>query len=117
MLQMVSEDLDFQHPMPQSIWPWAGRRTGRQGLAEFFAGLAGTIEYDQFEPREFIAQGDFVAVVLFERGRVRATGVTFDNLYVIVFKFAQGKVTQIRIFEDTAPIIAALQDYRKLASH
>jgi ketosteroid isomerase-like protein len=78
-----------------------------------FARLAKTIEYDQFEPREFIAQDDFVAVVLFERGRVKAIGVTFDNLYVHVFRFAHGKVTQIRIFEDTAPIIAALQGYRK----
>ena len=113
VLQMVSEDLDFQHPMPQSIWPWAGKRSGRQSLADFFAGLAKTVEYDQFEPREFIAQDDFVAVVLFERGRAKATAVTFDNLYVLVFKFAEGKVTQIRIFEDTAPIIAALQGYRK----
>jgi uncharacterized protein len=113
MLQMFSDKLDFQHPMPQSIWPWAGQRSGRQGLAEFFAGLAKTIEYDQFEPREFIAQDDFVAVVPFERGRVKATGVAFDNLYVLVFKFAQGRVTQIRVFEDTAPIIAALQGYRK----
>jgi ketosteroid isomerase-like protein len=64
MLQSFSEELDFQHPMPQSIWPWVGQRSGRQGLAEYFAGLNKTIEYDQFEPREFIAQGDF------SRGRV-----------------------------------------------
>ena len=64
MLQSFSEELDFQHPMPHSIWPWAGQRSGRQGLAEHFAGLNKTIEYDQFEPREFIAQGDF------SRGRV-----------------------------------------------
>jgi ketosteroid isomerase-like protein len=115
MLQMFSEDLDFKHPMPQSIWPWAGNRSGWQGLAEFFAGLTKTIEYEQFEPREFIAQEDSVAVVLFERGCVRATSVAFDNLYVLCFKFAQSKVTQIKVFEDTAPIIAALQGYRKSA--
>ena len=113
VLQSCSEELDFQHPMPQSIWRWAGQRSGQQGLAEYFAGLTETIEYDQFEAREFIAQNDFVAVVLFEKGRVKATGVAFNNLYVIVFKFAQGRATQIRVFEDTAPIIAALQGYRK----
>ena len=58
------------------------------------------LEYDQFEPREFIVQDDFVAVVVFEQGRVKATGVTFDNLYIHVFKFAQGKVTQIRDSSD-----------------
>jgi ketosteroid isomerase-like protein len=113
MLEMFSDELDFQDPMSQSVWPWAGQRSGRQGLAEFFAGLTKTVEYDQFEPREFIAQDDFVTVVLFERGRAKATGVAFDNLYIIVFKFVQGRVTQVRVFEDTAPIIAALQGYRR----
>jgi ketosteroid isomerase-like protein len=23
-LEMFGDDLDFQHPMPQSIWPWRG---------------------------------------------------------------------------------------------
>jgi hypothetical protein len=35
--------------MPQSIWPWAGRRSGWQGLAEFFAELGQTIDHEQFE--------------------------------------------------------------------
>jgi ketosteroid isomerase-like protein len=87
LLDLFSEGLDFQHPMPQSIWPWAGKRSGRAGFAEFLAGLDETVEYEQFEPREFIAQGDLVAVLVFERSRVKATGVVFDNFYVHVFKF------------------------------
>jgi uncharacterized protein len=113
MLQMFSEDLDFQHPMPQSIWPWAGHRKGRQGLAEFVKGVNEIIEFEQFEPREFIAQGECVVVLSFERGRVKTTGVAFDNPYVHVFKIKNGKAVQMLIFEDTAPIIAALQGYRK----
>jgi len=113
ILDLCSEDFDFQHPMPQMIWPWAGKRKGRAGLAEFMVGLGETIEYPQFEPREFIASGDRVAVLLFERGRVKATGVEFDNFYVHVLKFKGGKVSQFLIFEDTAPVIAALQGYRK----
>jgi len=116
LLDLFSEDLDFQHPMPQTIWPWAGKRKGRAGLAEFIAGINETIEYPQFEPREFIASGDRVAVLVFERCRVKATGVEFDNFYVHVFKFTGGKVSQFLIFEDTAPVIAALQGYRKYLS-
>jgi uncharacterized protein len=109
VLGFFSDDLDFQHPMPQSIWPWAGKRLGRTGLAEFIEGLNPLIEYEQFEPREYIAQGDRVAVLFFEHGRIKATGVTFDNYYVHVFKFKEGKIVQFLIFEDTAPIIAALR--------
>ena len=113
VLAPFAEGLEFQHPMPQSIWPWAGSRSGRQGLAEFFAGLSETLEYERLEPHEFIAQHDSVAVVLSERTRVRATGMFFEISEVHLFKLKNGKVVQLTIFEDTAPIIAALQGYRE----
>jgi len=112
-LDFFSEDVDFQHPMSQAIWPWAGKRNSRAGLAEFLVGINETLEYEQFEPREFIAQGDQVAVLFFERTRVKATGVVFEIFEVHVFKIKGNKVVQLLIFEDTAPIIAALQGYRK----
>jgi uncharacterized protein len=113
LLGSFSEGLDFQHPMSQSIWPWAGKRNGRTGLGEFVAGINETMAFEQFKPREFIAQGDHVVVLFFERGRVKATGVVFDNFYVHVFKIEDGKIAQFLIFEDTAPIIAALHGYRR----
>lgn len=113
LLRLFSEDLDFQHPMPQSIWPWAGKRKGTVGLSEFVAGIYETLEYDKFEPREFIAEKDHVAVVFFERTRVKATGVVFEIDEAHIFKFKGGKIVQLMIIEDTAPIIAALQGYRK----
>jgi uncharacterized protein len=104
-----ADSLEFQHPMPQSIWPWAGSRRGRQGLAEFFAGISETLEYERLEPHQFIAQENFVAVVLSERTRVRANGFFFEIGEVHLFKVENGKIVQLTIFEDTAPIIAALQ--------
>jgi uncharacterized protein len=113
LFALMADDLEFQHPMPQSIWPWAGRRKGRQGYAEFLAGLSETVEYEQFEPREFIAQNEWVAVLVFERTRVKATGVVFEISEIHLFKLKDGKAAQFMVFEDTAPIIAALQGYRK----
>jgi uncharacterized protein len=113
LIELFSEDLDFQHPMPQSIWPWAGKRNGRAGFAEFIAGINDTVEYEQFEAREFIAQGDRVAVLVFERTRVKATSVVFEIFEMHVFKFKGNAVVQFLIVEDTAPILAALQGYRK----
>jgi hypothetical protein len=68
VLAPFADGLEFQNPMPQSIWPWAGQR-GRQRLAEFFAGVSETLEYERLEPHQFIPQDDFVAVVLSERAR------------------------------------------------
>jgi uncharacterized protein len=113
VLAPFADASNFQHPMPQSIWPWAGSRSGRQGLAEFFTGVSETLEYERLEPRQFIAQDDSVAVVLSERTRVKATGMFFEISEVHLFKLKNGKVAQLTIFEDTAPIIAALQGYRR----
>jgi ketosteroid isomerase-like protein len=113
VLGLFADDLDFQHPMPHSIWPWAGRRSARQGFAEFLAGLSETLEYERLEPHEFIAQNDWVVVILFERSRIKATGVVYEISLVHVFKLRNGKVVQVMVFEDTAPIIAALHGYRK----
>jgi hypothetical protein len=55
-----------------------------------------------------------VVSLLSERMRAKATGVSFDNPHVHVFKIIDGKIAQFLIFEDTAPIIAALQGYRKM---
>jgi ketosteroid isomerase-like protein len=52
-------------------------------------------------------------VTLFERGRIKATVLALDSPYVDVLKLAERKVAQIRIFEDTARINAALQGYPK----
>ena len=73
-----------------------------------FAGLAATTEYEVFEPREFIAGGDKVVVLVFERFRVKSTGISVDNNYVHVYTMKNGRVVQMLIFEDTAPIIRAL---------
>lgn len=38
LLAMFANDFDFQHPMPQTIWSFAGHRKGHQGFVEFVQG-------------------------------------------------------------------------------
>jgi ketosteroid isomerase-like protein len=109
-LNFFSDDAAFRHPMSTAIWPWAGTRHGRAQLAESAAGVVEVIEFEWFEPREFIAQGNKVVVLVFERGRVKATGRVFDNDYVHVFTVSEGKIVQFCVYEDTAPIIAAIRN-------
>src|SRR5215510_2973440 len=109
-LSFFSDDAVFRHPMSTAIWPWAGTRRGRAQLAESAAEVVKVIEFERFEPREFIAQGNKVVVLVFERGRVKATGRVVDNDYVHVFTVSEGKIVQFCVYEDTAPIIAAIRD-------
>lgn len=53
-------------------------------------------------------------MLIAERMRAKATGVVFENPHVHVFKIVENAIVEFQIFEDTAPIIAALQGYRKM---
>jgi len=110
ILNLGSDDVEVRHPMSLAIWPWAGKGRGRTRLAEFFVGLGKLVEFERFEPREFIAQGDKVVVLLFERVRLRATSRVVESEHVHVFTLRNGKVVQWDEYQDTAPFIAAMRD-------
>lgn len=107
-LELLSEDIVWTIPMPPSV-PYAGERRGREGVTKFLEALGGAVEFERFEPREFIAQGERVAVVGFERGRVRSSGRTFDNDWTLLFTVRGGKVTEFRGYEDTYAVARAFE--------
>jgi uncharacterized protein len=60
------------------------------------------LEFERFEPREFVAQGDKVAVLGFERSRIKPTGRTLEQEWAHVYKLRDGKVAEFSALEDTA---------------
>ncbi len=108
VLAALSEDVEWFIPGPAEI-PYAGLRRGRDEVRQFFSALGGAVDFERFEPREFISQDAVVAVVGFERGRVRATGKVFDNPWTMIFKLRGGRVTYFRGYEDTAAVAAAFR--------
>ena len=107
MLGVVAEDVVWRMEGAAEVVPYAGERRGHAGVVDFLQRLGGNVEFESFEPREFIAGGDKVVVLGGERGRVRATGKTFDNEWAIVFGVRDGKVTSFRCYEDTGAVAAA----------
>ena len=53
VLESLTEDVEWTMQGP-SVIPFAGTFRGREGIAEFFTLLDETIEFEQFEPREFV---------------------------------------------------------------
>jgi ketosteroid isomerase-like protein len=87
--------------------PQAGVRRGRASVEEFFSILASTTEFKVFEPREFIAQGDTVAVVGYYEVNVRTTGRSVASDWVMVFTLKEGRITQFREWTDSAQVVRA----------
>jgi len=87
--------------------PFSGERTGKAGVAEFFRIVGETEDFQQFEPREFVAEGDTVVAVGHYRATTKKTGKAFESDFVMVFTFRDGKVATFREFTDSAAVNAA----------
>ncbi|HEX8560925.1 MAG TPA: nuclear transport factor 2 family protein [Pyrinomonadaceae bacterium] len=106
VLAHLAEDVEWRAPGPAAV-PYLGERRGHAGAAEFFTQLGTNVEFESFEPLGFVAEGDRVVALGRERGRVRATGKTFDNEWALVFTFSGGRVTRFQLYEDTAAVAGA----------
>ena len=107
VLQHVSEDVSWKAPGPEVV-PYFGDRRGHAGAVEFFTQLGTNVNFEQFEPGAFVAEGDRVVVLGRERGHVGRTGKTFDNEWALVFQFdGGGKVASFQCYENTAAIAEA----------
>ncbi len=106
LLSLLTDDVEWSQPGPSAI-PFAGTRHGREGATEFFSLIGEMLEFEQFVPREFVAQGDTVVVLGYERSLVKQTGRTIEQEWVHVYTLSNGKIAKGRLFEDTAAQVVA----------
>lgn len=106
VLGLLAPDVEWRVTGPPQV-SYAGARRGRQQVVEFFQALAATVEIQQFEPQEFIAQGEQVVVIGRERMRIVATGRIAENAWIMVFTIRGGLVAAFREYDDTAAVAAA----------
>ena len=108
LLSLFDEQIEWVTPGPAEL-PIAGRRTGRQQVAEFFGVLDSVLEIQRFEPTSFTAQGDQVIVTGSDTARVKATGKVLDGAWAHVFTLKDGKVTRMQEYTDTAELVSELR--------
>ncbi len=61
----------------------------------------------EFDPREYVCEGDQVVAIGSYRFRVRSTGKTFETNFVHVFTIRENLVVGFREFMDSAAVVAA----------
>jgi hypothetical protein len=99
LIALMAEDVVWE--IPGEGLPLAGTYRGQEGVASFFQKLGGLTEILDFQAREFLAEGDRVLVVGWERVKVKATGRVADIDWVMAFTVRNGKVTAYRQYTDT----------------
>jgi len=100
VLEALDESIEWI--TPEADLPTGGTWTGRAGVAQFFQKVAESWDFQAFEPRDYIASGDQVAVCGSYTMTARGTGRTVACDWVMVWKFRDGKVVHFQEYTDTA---------------
>jgi ketosteroid isomerase-like protein len=108
-MKRMAEDVDWQNLGPAEMGYTTPRR-GRAQVREFFKLVDELFDHEQFNPVEFVAQGDKVVVAGTERVRVKPNGESFLNTWCMIFTFnSQGLIAKWRCYEDTARVLDAMR--------
>jgi uncharacterized protein len=99
LLALFAEDIEWRSP--GAGLPLAGTYRGHGEVANFFQKLSQEVDILDFQPREFVAEGDRVLVVGWERAKVKATNRTVELDWVMAFTVRNGKVATFREYTDT----------------
>ncbi len=108
LLDLIADEIEWWVAGPPAFLPWAGAFHGPEGVRRWFEILGGALEYDQFEPRELIAQAENVVEVIYGAGRVKETGRRFESDIARIWTIQDGKVIRVRSYYDTYAYVAAL---------
>jgi ketosteroid isomerase-like protein len=106
LIGLMDENVDWKPVTGAAPYvPTAGHRRGTAQVAEFFKTVAQSMNFTQFEPREFVAERDRV-VALGHYAATTASG-RIESDFVMVFTVRNGKVTAFQEFGDSAQLNAA----------
>jgi hypothetical protein len=106
VLSMQAPNVELEHAGPKEV-PWAGSFRGLDGAKKFFAAIDAEAEVDSFEPQTFLAEGDRVVVLGFEKLRSKRTGRSYEAHWAHSFTLAGGKIIKFREYSDSAAEAAA----------
>jgi ketosteroid isomerase-like protein len=108
ILGMLDEGVEWHGVKgAEGVAPHAGLRRGIAAVGEFFQQVGGTLDFQKFEPREFIAQGDQVAVVGDYEATLKGNGAKIKSDFVMVFTVRNGKVARFREWTDSVQLVRA----------
>ncbi len=95
ILAHLDEDVVWDEDGDSWGVPWFEPRRGKASIPAFFAALAEHTIIHRFEPKNFLAGGDQVAVVIDLEIEVRRTGRRLRELEMHLFTFGrEGRVTR-----------------------
>jgi uncharacterized protein len=95
VLDMFTDHAVLHGPAPAGVLPWGGIYDSRGSIADFFKALGESLETHQFELLDFIAQGNKVVVVGYQRGRTQMAAARHPHIAQSPFSTLQLNQTYV----------------------
>lgn len=105
-LNLLAADVLWQMPEIENV-PFAGSWHGREQVGEFFKRVNASQDVIEFEPREFIAQGNKVVVLGRFTMHVKATGKDSRAEWAHVWTVEGGAITKVQEYVDSLSVSRA----------
>jgi len=104
----VSDDVDWNNSKSPEI-PYGGHYAGPAGVRTFFERIGRAVTVKSFSPTVYITAGDSVLAAGAWSGVANTTGKPFETDWLMHWIVKNGKVTYVRVYEDTALTAAAMR--------
>jgi len=106
-IENFADDIRWENPeAPQ--FPNNGVTEGKDSVKELFASLSNYWESFNLTPDEFIEQGDTVVVLSHSEAKGKETGNEVKLPWVHIWRFSDGKASEVQALTDTALAADAL---------
>ena len=102
-----SDDIRWENPEAPQI-PNSGVTKGKDSVKQLFAELGDHWESFSIVPDEFHESGDTVIVLSHAEAKAKGTGREVKLPWVHIWRFSDGKVTEVQALTDTALAADAL---------
>ncbi|PYQ28131.1 MAG: hypothetical protein DMF56_16970 [Acidobacteria bacterium] len=104
VLANLAEDATWGTETQITEVPWYPVRSGREGIAEYFATMMREVEFEKFDPTLFVGEGDEVVVCTDITYRLRKNGKVVPTGSLHRIQMRDGLLVKFRAFEDTASV-------------
>jgi uncharacterized protein len=112
LLALMTEDVEWRHPGAYSL---SGTYKGHDGVGRFLEKIAQDFEILDLQTREFVAEGDRVLVLGWERAKIKASNRIYEADWIHAFTLRDGKVSKFQEHTDTQAIAVACESTARAA--
>ena len=110
--ELFAEEIDWVVPGDPELTPWAGRRSRKSDVPAYFRALWAALEPGKsiVSVESVVTDGDEAVIFAVFDHVAAPTGRPFHTDVAMRLTAAEGKITRMHLYEDTAATAAAFAD-------